>query len=66
MLDAELDDDRGRIRYEVEILSAADRMQHKVIIDANNGNVVASISIATDSPPHGIRADIPPHQRVDE
>ena len=42
VLDAELDDDRGRIRYEVKILSAADRVQHKVIIDANNGNVVTS------------------------
>lgn len=41
VLDAERDSKRGQIVYKVEVLSA-DNVPHKVIIDADNGSVLAS------------------------
>lgn len=41
VLEAERDSNRGQIVYKVEILSA-DNIPYKVIVDANNGNVLAS------------------------
>lgn len=41
VLEAERDSKRGQIVYKVEILSA-DNVPYKVIIDADNGNVLAS------------------------
>lgn len=41
VLEAERDSKRGQIVYKVEILSA-DNIPYKVIIDADNGNVLAS------------------------
>lgn len=41
VMEAERDHNRGQVVYKVEIL-AADNVPHKVVVDANNGNVLAS------------------------